>query len=234
MKQVTIRKRELPYEISEEMKTLRTNLQFCGEDVRVVLFTSCIGGEGKSSTVLELARSFAELGKKVLLIDADFRKSVLRDKVENGHMPLGMTHYLVGQCKAEDIVYQTQDPGFFVCPAGPVPPNPSELLSTHRFEQFVADARNTYDYVLIDCAPLGIVVDAAVVAPRCDGTILLIEAGTVSYRLAQEVKGKLAATHCPILGAVLNKVDRRADKYYSYGYGKYGKYYEKRYEEYYR
>ncbi len=234
MKQITIARRELPYEIAEEMKTLRTNLQFCGEDVHVIMFTSCVGGEGKSTTTLELARSFAELGKRVLLIDADLRKSVLKDKIKAGHVTLGMTNFLVGQCKADEAVYQTEMQGVHVAPSGPVPPNPSELLSTRRFAQFVEAAKAAYDYVIIDCAPLGMVVDAAIVAPRCDGAVMLIAAGSVSRRLALEVKNKLAATQCPILGVVLNKVDRRSDKYYSHGYGKYGKYYEKKYEEYYR
>jgi capsular exopolysaccharide synthesis family protein len=234
MKQITITRRELPYEIAEELKTLRTNIQFCGENIQVILLTSCISGEGKSTLSLELARSFAELGKRVLLVDADLRKSVLKDKVEEGHISLGMTHYLVGQCKLEDVLYATQDAAVHVVPAGPVPPNPSELLSTGRFAQLVETARAAYDYVIIDCAPLGLVVDAAVVAPRCDGSVLVVEAGGMSYRLAMEVRDKLTATRCPILGVVLNKVDRRSDKYYSYGYGKYGKYYEKKYAEYYK
>ena len=125
MKQITIARRELPYEIAEEMKTLRTNLQFCGEDVHVIMFTSCVGGEGKSTTTLELARSFAELGKRVLLIDADLRKSVLKDKIKAGHVTLGMTNFLVGQCKADEAVYQTEMQGVHVAPSGPVPPNPS-------------------------------------------------------------------------------------------------------------
>ena len=155
MKQITIVHHELPYALAEELKTLRTNLQLCGENVRVIMFTSCISGEGKSTLTLELVRSFAQLGKRVLLIDADLRKSTLRSRVEEGRITVGMTNFLVGQCRAEEIVYETETPNVFVAPSGPVPPNPSELLSTAHFADFVAQAKKDYDYVLVDCAPLG-------------------------------------------------------------------------------
>lgn len=234
MNKLILQQEELPYGVAEELKTLRTNLQFCGDDIHVILFTSCVDGEGKSTVSLELARSLAEIGKKVLLLDTDLRKSVLREKVQQGRIYYGLTHYLVGQCKQEEILYATQTDNLQVVPSGPVPPNPSELLSRPRFTQLLADLRPQYDFILVDCAPLGMVVDSAVVAPQCDGAVLVMEAGTVSYRLAQEVQRKLQNAHCNLLGVVLNKVDRRSDKYYSYGYGKYGKYYDKKYSEYYK
>lgn len=230
---VALQHPELPYEINEEMKTLRTNLQFCGTDKRVVLFTSSISGEGKSTTVLNLCRSFAEQGKNVLLIDADLRKSVLHRKVISGKMHYyGLSHYLSGQCEMDAILYETETPGMVTIFAGFVPPNPVELLSGERMQTLIKTAKKAFDYVLIDCAPLGMVVDAAVVAPFCDGAVIEIEAGTIKYRLAQEVVSKMRNTRCPILGVVLNKVDRRKSSKY---YGKYyGRYYGKRYEEYYK
>lgn len=226
---VELIRQELPYEISEEMKTLRTNLQFCGNDKQVILMTSTFSGEGKSSISLELCQSLTELDLRVLLIDADMRKSVLKKKV-NGPVPKkGLSHYLSGQCELDELVYKTSTPNFSIVFSGTIPPNPSELLSSLRFDELIELGRNYFDYVIIDCPPVGMVVDAAVVAPRCDGSILLVEAGEIKYRAAQDMVGRMMTTGCPILGVILNKVDRKKQgKYYGKYYGKkyYGKYYK--------
>lgn len=223
---------ELPYEIAEEIKTLRTNILFSGDDKRVIMITSCKSGEGKSSVILELARSMAELGKNVLLVDADLRKSVVKEKVKEGRIRYGLTHYLCGQASAQEALYATESDGVYLMPAGAMPPNPTELLSNVRMKSLLEATRQNFDYVLVDCAPLGMVVDAAVVAPFCDGSMMLIEAGQISYRYAQDVLNQLKATQSPILGVVLNKVDYAKSKHY----GRYGKYYGKysKYEKYYK
>lgn len=227
MQQLILKNKELPYDIEEEVKSLRTNIQLCGDDKRVILFTSCLANEGKSTTVRQLSFSLAELGKKVLLIDTDLRKSTIKDNVESGRITVGLTHYLVGQNTMEEIIYKTQEEGMHIIPAGVLPPNPSELLSSQRMDELMKKAREEYDYVMVDAAPLGLVTDAAVVAQKCDGAILLLESGAVKYQLAQEVLRKLQSTKCPVLGAVLNKVDRSADHYYSYA-----KHYSEHYKEY--
>ena len=115
--------------------------------------------------------------------------------------------------------------------AGAYPPNPSELLASGRFTALMNALKKVFDYIVIDTSPLGMVIDSAIVAPSCDGSILIIEAGTISYRLAQEVKIRLEKTGIPLLGVVLNKVDRKeGSRYYKYGTGKY---YDKRYYDYY-
>ncbi len=227
MQQLILKTKELPYDVEEEIKSLRTNIQLCGDDKRVILFTSCLANEGKSTTVRQISFSLAELGKKVLLIDTDLRKSTVKNNVQTGQIKAGLTHYLVGQSTMEQIIYQTQNEKMHIIPAGALPPNPSELLSSQRMGELMKKAREEYDYVIVDAAPLGLVTDAAIVAQKCDGAILLIESGVVKYRLAQEVLQKLNSTKCPVLGAVLNKVDRSADHYYSYA-----KNYSERYQEY--
>lgn len=227
MLKIEMQKNELPYEIEEELKVLRTNIQLSGDDKKVLLFTSSLGGEGKSNTSLNLARSMAALGKNVLLVDADLRKSVIEEKIVSGKMKHGLTSYLCGKCLAKDIVYQTERTGVYLIPAGEVPPNPSELLSGERMTQLLTAARDRYDYVFIDCPPVGMVVDAAVFAGHCDGIVLVIASGEISYHFAQDVVKKLRATQCPILGVVLNKVDRTTSKYY--GGQKYHKYYKNHY-----
>lgn len=232
MNYIGLERRELPYEIAEELKSLRTNLQFCGTDKKVLMFTSCLSGEGKSTLSLETARSFAELGKQVLLIDADLRKSVLEDRVVDGTIHHGLTHYLSGQCSLDDALYSTETEKLDVIPAGAIAPNPSELISNEAFSKLIQNSRGAYDYVIVDCAPLGMVVDAAIVAPRCDGAILVIESGTIKYRFAREVTKKLLNTSCPVLGVVLNKVDRRSGRYGKYyGYGGYGQRYSAYYQK---
>ena len=212
---------DLPYEINEELKVLRTNLQFCGMDKKVICVTSAVASEGKSTTVLNLCRSITELGKKVLLIDADLRRSVLRKKITKGKFKYDLSHYLTGQCTAEQAVCKTTQNGLDVIFTVIIPPNPSELLGNNLMKQLLATMRQQYDYVIIDTPPLGMVVDAAVIAQHCDGSIILISAGDVSYRAAQDVVRKMENTKCPVLGVVLNKVDhRKSSKYYGKYYGK--------------
>lgn len=226
MKRVGLKKEIWSYEMTEEFNTLRTNLQFAGVDKKVILGTSCMSGEGKSRTVYRLAASLTEIGKKVLIVDADMRKSVFVNEVETGTVDKGLSHYLSGQCNLAEAVYGTNIAGLHILFAGPVPPNPTELLSSTLFEDTIKSFRDIYDYVLIDSAPLGLVVDAAIIAKYCDGAVLLIETNSVKYRFAQDVKEKLEATGCPLLGVVLNKVDRaKSGKYY-------GKYYKKYYGHY--
>ena len=229
MKKIELIPQQLSYETTEEMNTLRTNIQFAGVNKKVIMVTSCMSGEGKSSTTFNLACSLSELGKKVLLIDVDMRKSVMVRVVKSGNIDCGLSHYLSGQCTLADVIFATDVRGLHMIFAGPVPPNPTELLASQQFENMIFKLKELYDYILIDCAPLGMVVDAAIVSKNCDGSILLIEANTVKYRFAQVVKEKLEAGNCPILGVVINKVDRAQSRgYYKKYYGKkYGSQYEK-------
>lgn len=225
------------YARREALNSLRTNLQFCGVDNKVIMFTSCTPNEGKSTITIELARSLCEDGKRVILVDADLRKSVLvgRYRIHSDQEIYGLSHFLSGQKKKADVISQTDIPNLDIIVAGPVAPNPTELLGHERFAVLMTALRAEYDIVLVDCPPLGWVIDAAVVAPNCDGAILIVESGAISYRYLQEVKKQLEMTNVPILGAVLNKVKVEKGGYYNryyaghykgyYNkYGKYGKY----------
>ncbi len=225
MNYVDITKPVLNYYSAEACKSLRTNLQFCGADKKAIVFTSCTPDEGKTYVVMNLGISLSEIGKKVLFLDCDLRKSVLLGRMDVTASIMGLTHFLSKQASLTDIICQTNVPNFYVAFAGPVPPNPSELLSSDYFEQMLKALRKSYDYILIDSPPLGSVIDSAVIAEKCDGSVIVIEAGWNSYRFEQDIKGQLERTGTPILGAIMNKVDYTKQAYGKYGkYGRYGRY----------
>lgn len=228
MKEVKIYRPELDYSVNESYKSLRTNLLFCGEDKQVIAITSCMPHEGKSTVSLNLALSLADSGKKVLLIDADLRRSVLMGRTAVDGEVLGLSHLLSHQETLENVIYSTNIPRFHIIYAGAVPPNPAELLGGDYFKRILMVVKKVYDYVIIDTPPLGSVIDSAVIADKCDGAIMVMEAGAISYRFASEVKEQLAKCDCSILGVILNKVDMSKKSYYGkYYYGKYGSYYDK-------
>ena len=219
---------KLDYSSAEAYKSLRTNIEFCGKDVKVIGLTSCIPNEGKTSVALNVARSIAESGKKVLFIDADMRKSVLvgRYRISSKNLN-GLSHFLAGYKEVDEVMCETNIENLFVMLAGSVPPNPSELLGNDRFKEFIKSSRDFVDYIIIDCPPLGSVIDAAIISKVCDGMALVISSKEISYRFAQKVKEQLEKTNCKILGVILNKVRVKENGYY------YGRYYGKYYGKYY-
>lgn len=209
------------YLTNESYKSLRTNLFFCGMDIKVILLTSCRESEGKSTVSAELAKNLAEAEKKTLFIDADMRKSLLQPRNLKQHTHKGLSEFLSGQAEVNDILYNTQDPDFDVIFSGRFPPNPVELLGSTRFATFIQNMRNIYDYIIIDSPPLGSVIDAAVITPVCDGTIMVISPGTLSSSEAVEVKNQLEKSGCRILGAILNDINGKRTKQYKKYYKKY-------------
>lgn len=229
--------KEQSYTMKESLRALKTNIQFCGDDVQTILITSSIPNEGKSTVAMDLGRSLTESGKRVLLIDTDMRKSVLigrlRAKNINGGEIYGLSHLLSGQRKLEDVLYTTSIPKLFMVFAGPFVPNPTEILDKKYFGELMEFARKHFDYVLLDCAPLGAAIDAAVIAKHCDGAIIVIAQGMASGRLISSAKRQLETSGVRILGAVLNKVKMKKIGYGSYYGGYYGGYYGSYYGEYY-
>lgn len=230
MKTVVLRNlTKFSYAMKESLRTLRTNIQFCGDDMKVIMFTSSIPNEGKSTVTVNLARSLSESGKSVLVVDTDMRKSVLmgrlKVKATEDKQVNGLSHYLSGQKALPDVVYLTQMPRFCMIFAGPSVPNPTEILDKKYFEDLITFARKNFDYVLIDCAPIGAAIDAAVVAKYCDGAVLVMAQGASDRRMVLEAKKQLEVAGVKLLGAVLNKV--KAEK------GYYGKYYGSHYGHYY-
>ena len=203
--------------VQEAYKVLRTNLQFCGPNIQVIAVTSCHENEGKTTVSLQLAYSLAELGHRVLLIDSDLRKSVLAGRNTNAKHVIGLSEYLTGLANFEDIICGTQYQALDLIFAGTYPPNPVELLSGQRFSALLTVIRNYYRYVIIDTPPLGRVIDAAVIAPNCDGTILVVGDSTRRQH-AQTVVEQLKKSESKILGVVRNNTKKNHGDGYSYRY----------------
>ena len=141
------------FRFEEAIKTLRTNIQFSGPDIKTVMFTSAVPGEGKSQITVSEAMSLAGLGKKVLVVDADIRKSVLLTRYQVEQEVHGLTEYLSGQRQMEEVICTTDIQGMDIIFAGPYSPNPSELLAEPLFKELILKKREEYDYILIDAPP---------------------------------------------------------------------------------
>ena len=216
MKKIEVRKLDYIKQFQEEeaYRTLRTNLEFSGKHVKVITLTSCVPNEGKSTVSMKLAEAIANTGKKVVVVDADLRKSVLLGET-NSEGLLGLSNYLCGTYDLEEVICETQVENMHVIVSGPFPPNPSELLTSKEFEELISELRERYDYVIIDSPPLGAVIDTAIISKVCDGAILVIECMKVSAKLVSKVVSQLRMANCRILGTVLNKVERTKDTYYA-------------------
>lgn len=216
----------------EIIRTLRANIEFTGVENRVIAITSAHPNDGKSTTSFYLAGAFADAGKKTLYIDADLRKSVFVGEYRIKRAEYGLSHILSGQKEFDEAVYDTNIENLSVIVAGTFPTNPTELVGNARFADMIAKARQEFDYVIIDTPPIGAVIDAAIIAKQCDGSIFLIASDTVSRGEAREMVRQLRAANENILGAVLTKANVGRGKYYyskygyyhKYGYGEYGVY----------
>lgn len=215
------------FQTVEAIKTLRTNLMFSGADVKVVALTSFVAAEGKSTVSFQLAASLAQAGKRVLLLDADLKKSNLVNRLRVRTRVQGLSHYLSGMANVNDLLYETDLQGMYIMFAGTHVPNSAELLGSPAFERLIsALKKDVFDYVIVDCAPLGLVVDCAVIAPTLDGVLMVVDSTNNSYKMERRIKAQLEKSGAKILGVVLNRVDMKERGGY-YG-SNYGDYYEKK------
>ena len=218
------------YFVQEAFNVLRTNVLFSGQDVKVILLTSVDQNEGKSVLSLHLGHSLAELGKRVLVIDADLRKSVLAGRHSDAKNVIGLSETLNGMTTLSDAIYSTQYPNMFLLFSGAYPPNPVKLLNSVYFSDMLKAVKDIFDYVIVDTPPLGYVIDAAVIGANCDSALLVIGSDHVPYRAAREAVEQLRKSNCNVLGVVLNNVSSKKRDRYSHG--KYKKYQYKKYEQY--
>lgn len=223
--EITRTKQQLVKKTEEYFNAIRTNIQLSGSDIKVVGLTSVQANEGKSTTAASLAIAYARAGYKTVLVDADIRNSVMSGFFKPTRKITGLTSYLAGTTDLSQGLCDTNIPNLTVIMAGQLSPNPTALLQSKNFDHLVTTLRRYYDYVVVDCPPLGMVIDAAIIAQKCDGMVLVAEAGVVKRTAVKKVAKQLEQTGTPFLGAVLNKYDIYEEKYGDYAaYGNYANY----------
>ncbi len=209
--------------VAEQFRALRTNLQYLGDgSCRTLLFTSSIGGEGKSFVTVNLGASLAYADKKVIIVGLDLRKPSLHDRlgVSNGQ---GATNYFIGQGQLSRLIQTTAvHPNLDVLVSGPIPPNPSELLSNGRLPELLAELRAHYDYILIDAPPFGLVTDAALIAEYADATLYVVRQNYTLRDHLRRIAELQQAKRFKNLSVIFNGVNYGAGYGYGYGYGGYG------------
>lgn len=228
----------LSYAGAEAVNMLCTNLSFSGENVKKIMLTSCHASEGKSYLSMNIMRTMAKLGKSVVLVDADLRRSMMTQKhdiqFDNPEQAVGLTHLLAGMVEEPDVVYETNIPGAYIVPVGRKVSNSLPLLNSARLQKLLDDLAAQFDYVIIDAPPIGLVIDAAQIAKFCDGTLMIVGFNSVRRQELADAKEQIAQTGCPILGAVMNmtEYDNYLSKKYSYKsyYSHYG-YYQRQDDE---
>ncbi|HEL2596036.1 TPA: tyrosine-protein kinase [Streptococcus suis] len=217
-------KKELVNKTEEYFNAIRTNIQLSGEDIKVVGITSVQSNEGKSTIAASLAIAYARSGYKTVLVDADIRNSVMSGFFKPITKITGLTDYLAGTTDLSRGLCETNIPNLTVIESGKISPNPTALLQSKNFENLLATLRRYFDYVVVDSPPLGMVIDAAIIAQKCDAMVLVAEAGHVKRSAVKKVKEQLEQTGTQFLGVILNKYDIATEKYGDYGnYGNYGK-----------
>lgn len=231
MKQLKIgRFPALDYACSEALNTLCTNLSYCGREVRSILFTSRYEQEGKSGIAMNVMRTLAGYGKRVLLVDADLRCSTLARRYRFTYAQrenAGLAQHLAGMCELQDVVYRTNLPGAFILPAGHEVLNSMQLLASYRYGEMMDALRDEFDIVLVDSPPAGLIVDAIEIARYCDGVVIVVEYNRGRVQDVADVAANLAKTGCKVLGAVMNGVNLKSfrNRKYYYRSERYSAYY---------
>jgi len=203
--------------ISEQFRTIRTNIQFStvDQEVRTLMVTSAGPGEGKSTTVANLAVVFAQQGKKVLLVDADLRKPTVHYTF-NQINTYGLTSVLTREMTLEQAIRESEEENLAILTSGPVPPNPAELLGSRAMEAFFTNALELFDMVIFDTPPLLAVTDAQILSNKCDGTILVVSSGKTVKEQLLKAKDLLDAAQSKLLGVVFNNKKFTGSNYYYY------------------
>ncbi len=205
--------------ISEAYRTIRTNIQYSRADdpIRSLLITSPGPGEGKSTTAANLAITFAQLGYKTLLVDADLRRPVMH-RVFGLDRNKGLTNCLVGREQLESVVNSTEIENLFVLTCGPLPPNPSEMLGSEAMKRLLSEASQKFEAVVLDSPPVLAVTDAAVMSTETDGTVLVVRAGKTDRQATVRAHESLRKVGAHVLGGLLNgvRVENLYGSYYYY------------------
>ena len=230
--QEAILNKKTPFVIQEAYRTARTNIIFSladsSEKCKVLCITSSNAGEGKTTTSLNLAITFAQTGSKVLLIDADLRKPRIHQYLGVVKSD-GLTTVLSKQKEFEDVVYHNLRPGLDCMTSGSIPPNPAELLGSESMEKLLDKLKLQYDYILIDTPPVTVVTDAVALSGYVSGIMLTVREGFTNYESIDQALSLLNIAKAKLIGFFINDIDAMSMNYGSYRSG-YGKGYKTKYD----
>lgn len=207
---------------AEAYRAVRTSilLSAASRPPKIILVTSGQPGEGKTTTVVNTAVSLTQLGASVLLIDCDLRKPMIH-KLFDIDQSQGLSTYLSRDVKIEKVVHNAKIPNLSLLPCGPIPPNPSELISSEKMKSLLQEMTERYDHVLIDSPPLMSVSDSVILSSMVDGVILVVHGGKSPRTIVQRARQELLNVGAKIFGVVLNNVDLRSNGYAGYYYSRY-------------
>jgi polysaccharide biosynthesis transport protein len=207
---------------AEGFRVLRTSIMLssAGGAPKVILVTSCIPGEGKTTVTTNLAVAFAQHDRRVMIIEADMRRPNLRNKV-NSHSEIGLSNVLAGSCSSDEAILRgTYVPGLDILPAGARPPMPSEILGSSAFDELLVHLRSRYDVVFIDSPPAILVTDAVSISSKVDAVLWVAQAGVVTRPFLGRATHIIERNGMPVIGFVVNRISRDLGKYdYGYEYG---------------
>jgi len=211
---------------AEAYRTLRTNIRFAGLDnpCRSIAITSAGPGEGKTTTAANFAVVAAQAESRVCLVDADMRRPALH-RVFGVKNVNGLTTALLEGGTFRDVAQATRFPNLFLVSSGPLPPNPAELVGSHRMHECIESAQKDFDLILFDSPPVISVADALALSAQCDGVVLVVRSGKMPHAVVRRTSEQIEAVKGRILGIVLNSVDLRRDGYYYDYYRYYTAYY---------
>lgn len=203
--------------ISEQYRTIRTNLQFASvdEDLKTMLVTSPGPGAGKSITTANLAVVYAQQGKKVLLIDADMRKPTVHYTFRLDNLN-GLSNILVGESTLTEAIATTEVDNLDIISCGPIPPNPSELLGSRKMRTLIHEANLLYDLIIFDTPPVLAVTDSQILADIVDGALMVVRSNNTENEDAIKAKEALEPAQAKLLGAILNDREKKASNYHYY------------------
>lgn len=202
----------------DAVKTLRTNIQFASIDrpIKTIVITSVVPHDGKSTTALFLGISMAEEGKKTLIVETDYRRPMVARKL-GMHAPKGIMALLAGEASVEEAVEPAGMENLYFLDCEALVINPVELINSRKFAQLIEQLGEQFDAVIFDTPPLGLFIDAALIAAQADGTVMIFTPGRSDYRKAQQVMDQLEKANARVLGAVLVGVEKKhSGKYYYY------------------
>ena len=214
---ISIRKPKSP--ISESYRGIRTSIEFSNLDkeMKVINVTSSMQGEGKTTVIANLAVSFANLEKKVLLLEGDLRNPSVHRMFNISNIN-GLTDVLLNNKNFAECVHCTDVKNLHILTCGAVPPNPSEILSSKKMKDFINELRGYYDYIFIDTPPIGVVTDAGIISTYSDGCVFVVGSKQCDIEMAKIAKKRLEDVGANIIGAVLNKFEAEGNGYNYYNY----------------